>query len=224
MLHTTRAGIVAAGADARRQLKALIVTAPEPLRDSLRGRPWRQQLRACAGLVALPTDPVEHRATVRALALTAQRALAARHDAEQLEAELRQLVMAVAPALLTQPGIGPINAAQLLISWSHPGRFRSEAAFAMLAGAAPVPGVLGPGGPPSPQSWRGSAAEPGLAHHRDAAPGPSRADQGLHQPPHRPGQEPARDPPLPQAHRCPPAVPAPGAHRHQPSQQLSRKR
>jgi hypothetical protein len=47
VLHTTRAGIVAAGADARRQLKALIVTAPEPLRDRLRGRPWRQQLRAC---------------------------------------------------------------------------------------------------------------------------------------------------------------------------------
>jgi transposase len=143
VLHTTRAAIVTAGADARRQLKALIVTAPEPLRDRLRGRPWRQQLRACAGLVALPTDPVEHRATVRALALTAQRALAARADAKQLEAELRQLVTAMAPALVTQPGIGPINAAQLLISWSHPGRIRSEAAFAMLAGAAPVPASSG---------------------------------------------------------------------------------
>jgi transposase len=48
VLHTTRAAIVATGADARRQLKALIVTAPEPLRDSLRGRPWRQQVHACA--------------------------------------------------------------------------------------------------------------------------------------------------------------------------------
>jgi transposase len=94
-------------------------------------------------LVALPTDPVEHRATVRALAMTAQRALAARQDARQLEAELRQLVMAVAPALLTQPGIGPVSAAQLLISWSDPGRFRSEAAVAMLAGAAPVPASSG---------------------------------------------------------------------------------
>ena len=75
---------------------------------------------------------------MRALRLTAQRVLAARHDAKQLEAELRQLVIAVAPALLTEPGIGPVSAAQLLISWSHPGRFRSEAAFAMLAGAAPV--------------------------------------------------------------------------------------
>jgi hypothetical protein len=61
--------------------------------------------------VAAPTDPVEHRATVRALRLTGQRVLAARHDAHQLEAELRELVMAVAPALLAQPGIGPISAA-----------------------------------------------------------------------------------------------------------------
>ena len=44
----------------------------------------------------------------------------------------------MAPALLAQPGIGPITAAQVLISWSHPGRLRSEAAFAMLAGAAPI--------------------------------------------------------------------------------------
>ena len=39
VLHTTRAAVVAARADARRQLKALIVTASEPLRDTLRGAP-----------------------------------------------------------------------------------------------------------------------------------------------------------------------------------------
>ena len=154
---------------------------------------------------------------MRALALTAQQVLAARHDAKQWEGQLRELVMAVAPALLAEPGIGPISAAQLLISWSHPGRFRSEAAFAMLAGAAPVQALLlaWPGRPSSPQPWWGPAAESGLAHHRDALPDPSWADQGLHQPPHRPGQEPARGPPLPQAHRRPPAVPTAGAHRHQ---------
>jgi transposase len=106
-MHTTRAGIVQAGADARRQLKALIVTAPEPLRDRLRGRPRRQQLHACAGLVAASSDPVEHRATVRALALTAQRALAARQDAHQLEAERRQLVTAVARHCSPSPGSAP---------------------------------------------------------------------------------------------------------------------
>ena len=42
------------------------------------------------------------------------------------------------PVLLDQPGAGPISAAQLLVSWSHPGRCRSEAAFAALAGASPL--------------------------------------------------------------------------------------
>jgi hypothetical protein len=72
----------------------------------------------------MPSDPVEHRATVRALALTAQRILTARHDANQLEGELRQLVMAMAPALLTQPGVGPHHrsraADQLVPSWPVP--------------------------------------------------------------------------------------------------------
>jgi transposase len=35
-------------------------------------------------------------------------------------------------------GTGLVTGAQVLISWSHPGRLRSEAAFAMLAGAAPI--------------------------------------------------------------------------------------
>ena len=81
---------------------------------------------------------MEYRATVRALRVTAERALAAHHEAIQLAKELGTLARAVAPALLAQPGIGPITAAQVLISWSHPGRLRSEAAFAMLAGAAPI--------------------------------------------------------------------------------------
>jgi transposase len=44
---------------------------------------------------------------------------------------------------MTLPGVGPISAAQILISWSHPGRLRSEAAFANLAGAAPIPASSG---------------------------------------------------------------------------------
>ncbi len=37
-----------------------------------------------------------------------------------------------------RPGVGPVVAAQLLVSWSHRGRVRSEAAFASLAGVAPL--------------------------------------------------------------------------------------
>jgi len=42
------------------------------------------------------------------------------------------------PALLAEAGVGPVVAAQLLISWSHHGRVRNEAAFASLAGVAPL--------------------------------------------------------------------------------------
>ena len=138
MLQLTRSGAVKVATDARRQLKALLVTAPEPLRAALRGGTWLTQARACAALQAEPAGSVEDRATVQALRLTAQRALSAYAEAEALEKELRGLVKAMAPVLLAQPGVGPVTAAQVLISWSHPGRLRSEAAFAMLAGAAPI--------------------------------------------------------------------------------------
>jgi transposase len=138
VLQLTRSGAVKAATDARRHLKALLVTAPEPLRAALQGGTWLRQARACAVLQAEPAAAVEDRATVQALRLTAQRALSAYAEAEALEKELRGLVKAIAPVLLAQPGVGPITAAQLLISWSHPGRLRSEAAFAMLAGVAPI--------------------------------------------------------------------------------------
>jgi transposase len=54
--------------------------------------------------------------------------------------ELALLIAAhpAGPALLAEPGVGPVVAAQMMISWSHPGRVRSEAAFASLAGVAPL--------------------------------------------------------------------------------------
>jgi transposase len=62
---------------------------------------------------------------------------------EELRAELEWLVAAVAPWLLELPGVGPISAAQVLVSWSHAGRLRSDAAFAALAGANPIPACSG---------------------------------------------------------------------------------
>ena len=40
-------------------------------------------------------------------------------------------------------GVGPISAAEILASWSHPGRLRHEACFARLAGVAPIPASSG---------------------------------------------------------------------------------
>ncbi|WP_239069984.1 MULTISPECIES: transposase [unclassified Streptomyces] len=81
--------------------------------------------------------------TVRALRSAAQRIEALRSEAKELEAELLTLVRTVAPELLALQGVGPISAAQILISWSHTGRFRSEAAFAAFAGVAPIPASSG---------------------------------------------------------------------------------
>jgi transposase len=59
-------------------------------------------------------------------------------------AEITALVAASDGAtLLDEPGIGAINAAVIAAAWSHPGRVRSEAAFAVLAGVSPVPASSG---------------------------------------------------------------------------------
>ena len=48
-----------------------------------------------------------------------------------------------AAVLLERTGIGPMTAAIALTAWSHPGRVRSEAAFACLAGVNPIPASSG---------------------------------------------------------------------------------
>ena len=75
--------------------------------------------------------------------MLARRAQAGTAEANELEREIVEHVRVLAPALLDEPGFGAIVAAQLLVAWSHHGRLRSEAAFARLAGVAPVPASSG---------------------------------------------------------------------------------
>jgi transposase len=49
----------------------------------------------------------------------------------------------IAPELCELPGVGSVVAACVLTAWSHPGRVRSEAAFAALAGTCPIPASSG---------------------------------------------------------------------------------
>jgi transposase len=58
-------------------------------------------------------------------------------------AGLKQHINSLAGWLLDEAGVGPVSAAQLLVSWSHADRIRSEAAFARIAGAAPIPASSG---------------------------------------------------------------------------------
>ncbi len=73
-----------------------------------------------------------------ALRATARRAMACEQEAAELEAQIDVLVRWIAPTLLDQVGIGPVVAAQVLVTWSHRGRVRSEAAFAKRGGVAPI--------------------------------------------------------------------------------------
>jgi len=68
-------------------------------------------------------------------------AMALREAARALKAnraELATIVDDVVPGLTGQPGIGPVSAAQAIVSFSHAGRCRSDAAFAKLAGTSPL--------------------------------------------------------------------------------------
>jgi transposase len=143
VLLATRRGAVTARTCALNQLKALIVGAPEELRAELRGRSTIGQVRYCAALRDRPARSLEHRMTVRVLRCTAQRVQALTAEAAELQVEIDKLVRAAAPWLLELPGIGPISAAVVLVSWSHAGRLRSEAAFAALAGVNPIPASSG---------------------------------------------------------------------------------
>jgi hypothetical protein len=73
VLLTTRRSATTARVAAIGQLEALIVGAPEELRAELRGRSTSSQIACCASLRERPTRSLEHRATIRALRVTAQR-------------------------------------------------------------------------------------------------------------------------------------------------------
>jgi transposase len=59
--------------------------------------------------------------------------------ANELEAEIAELVAQVAPQLLSEPGFGPLTAAKLLGEIAGAGRLATEAKLARAAGVAPIP-------------------------------------------------------------------------------------
>ena len=126
------------------QLHALRVTAPDRLRDELRGHALDALVRRAARL-RVPGVVDEPSAATR----LAMRSLARRHAAlsaeiATLDVHLRRLVTRTAPQLVARPGIGVHSAGQLLVTaGGNPARLRSDAAFGMLTGTSPVPASSG---------------------------------------------------------------------------------
>jgi transposase len=144
-LRVARRSAVDQRADCQRRIKTMIVTAPDHLRAQLRGLPKRKLLNTCAAM----RPDTEHVADPTQAAKVALRALARRHAAltqeiNELDALIEPLVAALNPALLELNGVGPDTAGQLLVTaGENTDRLRSEAAFAMLCGAAPIPASSG---------------------------------------------------------------------------------
>ena len=125
------------------RLHALLLCGDDGDRDLARGQFTRERLTKLTRR-RLPADASREAAIrhgeIRRLA-TSVRALG-----DELTANRRSIATLVddlAPGLTDRRGIGPVTAAQAVVSWSHPGRVRDDAAFAALAGTAPLPATSG---------------------------------------------------------------------------------
>jgi transposase len=144
-LRVARRSAMKARIQAGNQLLGLLTRAPEELRArlwKLRGRHLVEaalRLEPAAGVPASVTA-----ATEVALWELAGRWHGLDGEIARLDELLDALVRKVAPDLLALPGVGTETAAALLeAAGDNPGRLVSEAAFAHLCGAAPIPASSG---------------------------------------------------------------------------------
>lgn len=143
VLLSTRRSAVEGSADAQRQLKAFVVAAPQCLRSKLRDKTMIEMIAILHRLRINPNWDTETTTYASVMRTLARRIIALRSEATAHEQAILAIVKKWRPDLLEQPGVGPIVAATVLCAWSHPGRCRSEAAFASLAGVAPIPASSG---------------------------------------------------------------------------------
>jgi transposase len=163
VLHVVRRSAVKARTKTINQLKTLLVSGPTELREQLRELPVAALIEGCAGLqpvslrpaaaassmraskptrAAAPADPTA--ATMLALRRLARRYQHLTEEITDADRDLDQLTAQAAPALREQLGVGPDSATKLLIAaGDNPDRMRSEAAFAHLCAAAPIPASSG---------------------------------------------------------------------------------
>jgi transposase len=132
LLLLERRGAMQARTAALNQLSAVLLTAPEHLRERLEALSGKRRAQAAARLRPHPDVVI---GVLRRLGLRAEQLTKELAEAERA---LAALVAEVAPELLEECGVGPVCAAQLLVSSGDPIRMTSEASFAALAGTSPV--------------------------------------------------------------------------------------
>jgi transposase len=165
------------------QARALLLTGPDDLRARFARHAPAALITGLASLRPRTGDAAGH-ATRIALRELGRRAQFLDGQLERLDELIVPLVSTHAPGLLAVYALGPRTAALLLIAaGDHPGRLRSEAAWAHLCGVTPIPASSGKspatGSTPAvtvrPIMPCGGSCSPGSALTRPPAPTPSAA-------------------------------------------------
>jgi transposase len=139
MFKLAKSSAVKARTQAINQLKAVLVNADSVLRESMAGLGPQTLLRRCRALTTDgdPTDTIT--AAAHTLRVLASRILALTDEINDLNRLLNSVISRCYPQLLERTGIGPDNAATLLITaGDNPDRLHREGSFAALCGVSPV--------------------------------------------------------------------------------------
>ena len=140
-LHNAARSAIKARTAALNQISSLLITAPDTIRAKYGRLKGADRTDALARL--RPADAV-HTAVLTALKSLARRVRELTLEHETLVKALDSLVTLHNPGLRAAHGVGPDTAAQLLVTaGGNPDRMRTEASFAALCGAAPVPASSG---------------------------------------------------------------------------------
>ncbi|MEU1790273.1 IS110 family transposase [Streptomyces sparsogenes] len=141
-LHNAARSAVKARTAALNQIGHVLIAAPEAIRAKYGQLKGADRTEALARL--RPAGDALHVAVLFALKSLARRVKELTAEHEALTRALDAEVTAHNPGLRAAYGVGPDTAAQLLITaGGNPERMRTEASFAALCGAAPVPASSG---------------------------------------------------------------------------------
>jgi len=138
LFRLQRRSAIRARTQAANQLHAVVCTAPESLRSSLRGLSLAALLAQVAKMRASQSQDLESatRAVLRALGARWQQL---DREVAALDQKLESLVSVAAPDLVALRGVGVEVASALLVAaGDNPERLEREASFAALCGVSPI--------------------------------------------------------------------------------------
>ena len=143
-LHNARRSAMKARTAAMRQIYQQLVTAPVAIREKYRDLNSDKRVAVLAQLRVRREQPPIDRAVLLALKSLATRCVELKREHDRLGVELDHLVTEANPGLRAVYGVGPDIAAQLLLTaGGNADRLRTDASFAALCGASPIPASSG---------------------------------------------------------------------------------